>query len=81
VKSFNAKASHILSMVGTAIPYSPFEHAATWPKLNAMRFHYGVGSNFITGSPPEFKDLLKLKLRMNSNFNSSNCHISKQGFT
>jgi hypothetical protein len=81
VKSLNEKASHILSMVETAIPNSPFEHAATRPKLNAMQFHYGVGSNFISGSPPEFKDLLKLRLCMNSNFNSPNCHISKQGFT
>jgi hypothetical protein len=54
-KLLNAKISHILSMVGSAIPYSPFERAATQPKLNAMRFHYSVGSNFITGAPPEFE--------------------------
>ncbi len=42
--SLNVKVSHILSMVGSAIPYSPFERAATQPKLNAMRYHYGVGS-------------------------------------
>jgi hypothetical protein len=47
-------------MVGLGIPYSPFECAATRPKLNAMQFHYGVGSNFITGPPPEFEDLLTL---------------------
>ena len=45
-KSYNAKLSCILSMVGSAIPYSPFERAATRPKLNAMRYRYGVGSNF-----------------------------------
>jgi hypothetical protein len=28
-KLLNAKISRILSMVGLAIPYSPFEHAAT----------------------------------------------------
>ncbi len=43
-------------MVGSGIPYSPFERAATRPKLNAMQFHYRVSSNFITGAPPEFED-------------------------
>ncbi len=67
-------------MVGSGIPYSPFERAATRPKLNAMQFCYGVGSNFITGAPPKFEDLLTLQLCMNPKFNNSNCHISKQGF-
>jgi hypothetical protein len=67
-------------MVGLAIPYSFFECAATRPKLNAMQFCYGVGSNFITGAPPEFEDLLTLRLCMNPKFNNPNCHISKQGF-
>jgi hypothetical protein len=79
-KSLNAKVCWILSMVGSRIPYSPFEHAATQPKLNAMRFRYKVGSNFITGAPPEFEDLLTLQLCMNPKFNNPNCHISKQGF-
>jgi hypothetical protein len=79
-KSLNAKVCHILSMVGSRIPYSPFERAATHPKLNAMRFHHGVGSNFITGAPPKFEDLLTLRLCMNPKFNNPNCHISKQGF-
>ncbi len=48
-KSLNAKVSQILSMVGSTIPYSPFEHAVTRPKLNAMQYRYGVGSNYITG--------------------------------
>ncbi len=59
-KSLNLKVSQILSMVGSTISYSPFEHAVTRPKLNAMQYHYGVGSNFITGAPPEFEDLLTL---------------------
>jgi hypothetical protein len=50
-KSLNAKVSRILSMVGSMIPYSPFECAVTRPKLNAMQYCYGVGSNFITGAP------------------------------
>jgi hypothetical protein len=51
-------------MVGSTIPYSPFERAVTRPQLNAMQYRYGVGSNFITGAPPEFEDLLTLRLCM-----------------
>ena len=80
-KSLNAKVSRILSMVGSTIPYSPFECAVTRPKLNAMRYRYGVGSNFITGAPPEFEDLLTLRLCMKPKYNDPNCAISKQGFT
>jgi hypothetical protein len=67
-------------MLGPGIPYSPLEHAATWPKLNAIQFRYGVGSNFSTSAPPKFEDLLTLQLCMNPTFNDQNCHISKQGF-
>jgi hypothetical protein len=67
-------------MAGSGIPYCPFERAATWPKLNAIRFRCGAGSNFITGAPPKFEDLLTLRLCMNPKFNNPNCHISKQGF-
>ncbi len=63
-KSLNAKVSQILSMVGSTIPYSPFERAVIRPKLNAMQYCYGIGSNFITGAPPEFEDLLTLRLCM-----------------
>ncbi len=80
-KSLNAKVSQILSMVGSTIPYSPFERAATRPKLNAMQYPYGVGSNFITGAPPEFEDLLTLRLCMKPKYNDPNCVILKQGFT
>jgi hypothetical protein len=52
-----------------------------WPKLNAiMQFCHGVGSNFITGAPPKFENLLTLRLFMNPKFNNLNYHISKQGF-
>ncbi len=80
-KSLNAKVSQILSMAGSTIPYSLFERAVTHPKLNAMRYCYGVGSNFITGVPPEFEDLLTLRLCMKPKYNDPNCVISKQGFT
>jgi hypothetical protein len=66
-KSLNVKVSQILSIVGSTIPYSPFELAVTCPKLIAMQYRYGVGSNFITGAPPEFEDLLTLQLCMKPN--------------
>jgi hypothetical protein len=68
-KSLNAKVSQILSMVRSTIPYIPFEHAVTRPKLNAMQYSYGVGSNFITGAPPEFEDLQTLRLCMKPKYN------------
>ncbi len=46
-----------------------------------MQYHYGVGSNFITGAPPEVEDLLMLRLCMKPKYNDPNCVISKQGFT
>ncbi len=80
-KSLNAKVSRILSMVGSTIPYSPFEHAVTRQKLNAMQYPYGDGSNVITGAPPEFEDLLTLRFCMKPNYNDPKCVISKRGFT
>jgi hypothetical protein len=68
-------------MVGSTIPYSLFECFSTHPKLNAMQYCYGVGSNFITGAPPEFEDLLTLQLCMKPKLNDPKCVISKQGFT
>jgi hypothetical protein len=68
-------------MVGSMIPYSPFECAVTCPKLNAMQYCYVVGSNFITGVPPEFEYLLPVRLCMKPKYNDPNCVISKQGFT
>jgi hypothetical protein len=68
-------------MVGSTIPYSPFERAVTHPKLNAMGYPYDVGSNFITGAPPEFEDLLTLRLCMEPKYNDPNCVILKRGFT
>ncbi len=46
-----------------------------------MQYHYGVGSNFITGTLPEFEDLVMLRLCMKPKYNDPNCAISKQGFT
>jgi hypothetical protein len=68
-------------MVGFTIPYSPFERAVTHSKLNAMQYCYRVGSNFFTGAPPEFEDLLTLQLCMKPKFNNPKCIISKQVFT
>ncbi len=46
-----------------------------------MQNCFGVGLNFITGEPPEFEDLLTLRLCMKPKYNDPNCAISKQGFT
>jgi hypothetical protein len=67
-------------MVGSTIPYSPFERAVTHPKLKAMQYCCVVASNFITGATPEFTDLLMLRLCMKPKYNDPNCVISKQGF-
>jgi hypothetical protein len=64
-------------MVGSTNLYSPFERAVTHPKLNAMQYCYGVGSNFITGAPPEFEELLTLWLCMKPKFNDPKCEIMK----
>jgi hypothetical protein len=68
-------------MVGSTIPYSPFERAVTRPKLSAMQYCCGVGSNFIIGAPPKFEDLLTLRLCLKPKFNDPKCVILKQGFT
>ncbi len=68
-------------MVGYMFPYSPFKLAVTRTKLNAVQKCYGVGSNFITGAPPEFEDLLTLRLCMKPKYNDPKCVILKQGFT
>ncbi len=68
-------------MVGSKILYSPFERAVTHRKLNVMQYRYGFGSNIITGAPPEFEDLLTLRLCMKPKYNDPNCDILKQGFS
>ncbi len=68
-------------MVGSTIPYSPFERAVTRPKLNAMQNRCGVDSNYISDAPPEFEDLLTLRLCMKPKYNDPNCVVLKQGFT
>jgi hypothetical protein len=64
-------------MVGSVIPYSPFERAVICPKLNAMQYCYGDGSNFITCAPSEFEDLLTLRLCMKPKYNDPKCVILK----
>jgi hypothetical protein len=68
-------------MVGSTIPYSPFEREVTHLKLNAMQYRYGLGSNFITGVPLEFEDFLTLQLCMKPKFIDPKYVISYQSFT
>ena len=46
-----------------------------------MRYRYGVGSNFLTGAPGEFEDLMTLRICLKPKFNCPNCFISREGFT
>jgi hypothetical protein len=64
-------------MVGSTIPCNLFELALTHPKLNAMQYCYEFGSNFITEAPPEFEDLLTLRLCMKPKYNGPICVILK----
>ncbi|CAN0420001.1 unnamed protein product [Lampetra planeri] len=83
-KKLNAKVCRIMSMVGSTVPFSPFECEATRPKLAAMRLRYGIGSHFLTGSPPEFEDLSVLRLaimRDTHQWNNVNCPLQRTGFT
>jgi hypothetical protein len=76
-KSLNPKVSRFFSMVGSTIPYSPFEPAVTHPTLNAMQYCYGVGSNFNITVPPQFEEMLTLGLCMKPKFNDPKCIFSK----
>lgn len=40
------------------MPFSPFERAATRPKLAAMRYRCGIAQYWVTIAPPEHDDLL-----------------------
>ncbi|CAN0120187.1 unnamed protein product [Lampetra fluviatilis] len=79
----NAKVCRIMSMVGSTVPFSPFEREAMCPKLAAMHLRYGIGSHFLTGSPPEFEDLSILRLaimRDTCQWNNDNCPLQRTGF-
>lgn len=54
---------------------SPFERAATRPKLGAMRYRYGVGQHWVRIAPLEHDDLLLhriAQLRKLKGFNDPN---------
>ena len=83
-KRMNAKVCRIMSMVGSSVPFSPFERASTRPKLSAMRLRYGIGSYFLTGAPPEFEDLTVLRLaslRQEQTWNNPACTLQCSGAT
>ena len=79
-KALNTKICRILSMVGKAVPFSPFERIATRPMLQAMRLRYSAASVFHTGAPPEFEDATVLRLSLIKQFNDPNCKLSQSGF-
>ena len=79
-KKLNAKICRIFSLVGRAIPFSPFERACTRPMLAAMRIRFSTSLLFHTGSPPEFEDLMVLRVALIKQFNDKTCQLSKPGF-
>ena len=80
-KRLNAKICRIFALVGKTIPFSPFERACTRPMLAAMRLRYSTSFLFHTGSPPEFEDLMILRISQIEQFNDKSCEISRAGFT
>ncbi|KAG1703379.1 hypothetical protein DVH05_007327 [Phytophthora capsici] len=54
----NSGLLRFLALVGGSVPFSPFERAATRPKLGAMRYRYGPALHWVTVAPPEHDDLL-----------------------
>ncbi|ETL90298.1 hypothetical protein L917_10960, partial [Phytophthora nicotianae] len=54
----NASLLRLLALVGGSVPFSPFERAATRPKLGAMRYRYGIALHWVTLAAPEHDDLL-----------------------
>ena len=79
-KRINAKVCKIVSMVGSTVPFSPFERASSRPKLAAMRYRYGISSHFLTGAPPEFEDLMTLRLSLITKWNDLECTLSNGNF-
>ena len=79
-KELNAKVCRVLSMVGSSVPYSPFERSATRPKLAATGYRYGAPAYFVTGTPAEFEDLAVLRPCIIPKWNDPNCPLSKRGF-
>ncbi len=45
-----------------------------------MRYRYRVGSNFLTGAPGKFEDLMTLRLCLNPKFNCPYFYISEERF-
>ena len=78
-KVLNAKVCRVLSMIGSSVPYSPFERSATRPKLAATGYRYGAPAYFVTGTA-EFEDLAVLRPCIISKWNDPECPISKRGF-
>ena len=79
-KLLNSKILKVLSMVGSTVPFSPFERSATRPKISAMRRRFGISSTFVTVAPPEFEDETVLRLALIKNYNSPCCKLSSSNF-
>jgi hypothetical protein len=82
-KRLNAGLLRVLSVVGGTVPFSPFERAATRPKLAVTRLRFGLPHFWVTVAPPEQDDLtlhrivLLRKLHM---WNDAECKYGRANF-
>jgi hypothetical protein len=79
-KKLNSSICRVLSLVGKAVPFSPFERVSTRPMLQAMRFRYSPLAMFHTAAPPEFEDVTVLRLALITQFNDKSCKLTETGF-
>ncbi|ETM48838.1 hypothetical protein L914_06688 [Phytophthora nicotianae] len=82
-KRLNAGLLRLLSVVGGTVPFSPFERAATRPKLAAMRFRFGLPQFWVTVAPPEQDDTTLhrvMLLRKLNAWNDDNCVYTREHF-
>ncbi|ETL25245.1 hypothetical protein L916_20880 [Phytophthora nicotianae] len=82
-KRLNAGLLRILSIVGGTVPFSPFERAATRPKLSAMRIRFGLPQFWVTVAPPEQDVMTLLRialLRKLKGWNNETATLDRRSF-
>ena len=80
-KQLNAKICQIVSILGSPVPFSPFERAASRPKMVALHYRYGPLAYFVTAAPAEFEDLNVLRACCVTDWNHPECVLTRAGCT
>jgi len=80
-KQLNAKICQIVSILGSPVPFSPFERAASRPKMVGLHYRYGSLAYFVTASPAEFDDLTVLRACCITDWNLPECALTQPGCT